>query len=444
MPFWNKNKKDGNAADKESGKNAFFDKVLGYFSADPQKEKILRREDFQAAGDPYYATVSARYKVTQRILVLLLVAFLLFSIFTNIKEITYGNLFYFVRDFGNAVDIASVEHETLSYDVYKNQNFSLYRGGIAAVSPSGISVYTATGRRTLKSRSDFVAPYAVCSEKYVLVYDMSGTSFAIYNSFSKVYTEALDAPITDAAISDSGAFAVVTSSSGYRSVIKVYNKNLKPIGKYSKDMYAIDIALDKSGERMAVLFYGIGDGLGQTVVRIYDVSNRAASADKDPDEDRILYESILSRQFPLSCDFLEDGKLSVITNASSSVITQNKKEYSVYESISYDEAVSAMFTGASGSAVALESGALGGANKIIAFGPDGALIYDDIIRDSAKELFVLGNYIFVRTDTGILRLDVSNGETEKYTCQSGNMLVYDESMAIICGESKAVYIKFGR
>ena len=103
-----------------------------------------------------------------------------------------------------------------------------------------------------------------------------------------------------------------------------------------------------------------------------------------------------------------------------------------------------MFTGAGGSAVALESGALGDANKIIAFGPDGSLIYDDIIRDSAKELFVLGNYIFVRTDTGILRLDVRSGETEKYTCQSGKMLVYDESTAIICGESKAVYIKFGR
>ncbi len=444
MPFWKKNKKDGDAAEKESGKNAFFDKVLGYFSADPQKEKILRREDFHAAGDPYYATVSARYKVAQRVLVLLLVAFLLLSIFTNIKEITYGNLFYFVRDFGNAVDIASVDHETLSYDVYKNQNFSLYRGGIAAVSPSNISVYTATGRRTLKSRADFVAPYAVCSEKYVLVYDMSGNSFALYNSFSKVYAESLDAPITDAAISDSGVFAVVTSSSGYRSVIKVYNKNLKLIGKYSKDMFSIDIAIDKSGERMAVLFYDIGDGLGRTVLRIYDISNRATSEDKDPDEDRILYESTLSRQFPLSCDFLEDGKLSVITNASVSVITQNKKEYDVYESLSYDEDVSAAFTGASGSAVALRSGALNDANRIIAFGSDGDLIYDDIIRDSAKQLFILGNYIFVRTDTGVLRFDISSRETEKYTCPSGNMLVYDESTVIICGESKAVYIKFGR
>ena len=75
------------------------EKLTGFFSAEPQKEKILRHEDFAGAGDGFYATVSARYKVAQRICVLLLVIFLLFSIFTNIRSITYGNLFYFVRDF---------------------------------------------------------------------------------------------------------------------------------------------------------------------------------------------------------------------------------------------------------------------------------------------------------------------------------------------------------
>ena len=444
IPFLNKGKEKEekeNDPQSEKGKNAFFDRVASFFSADPQKEKILRYEDFQNATDPYYATVSARYKVTQRILALVLVLFLLISIFTNIKEITYGNLFYFVRDFGNAVDIASIDYETLSYDVYPNQSFSMYRGGIVAVSPSNISVFTATGRRTLKSRADFVVPFAVCSDKYALVYDMSGDSFALYNSFSKVYSETLDAPVTDAYMSGSGVFAVVTSSASYKSVINVYNKNFKMLGKYSKDLYSIDVCIDEEGERMAALYYDVGDGRGSTLLRIYDISNRDPK-DKDPEEDRIIYEYRFDYHFPLACSFLEDGKLAAITDHTSVVFEPNKSDYELYESRGYSGELSAVFTGPGGSAVAIKDTTLNDVNKIIAFDENGNILYEDVVYESVRELTVLGDYIFIRSDTGVMRVRAGNGEDEKYTTQSGNMLVYDETTVMICGESKAIYVKF--
>ena len=433
-PFWKKLNKDGGGGES----SGFAEKFTGFFSAEPQKEKILRHEDFARAGDVYYASVSARYKVAQRILVLLLVFFLLFSIFTNIREITYGNLFYFVRDFGNAVDIESTNYETLSYDVYQNQNFSLYRGGIAAVSPSNVSVFTATGRRTLKSRADFVIPYSVCSDKYVLVYDMSGNSFALYNSFSKVYTESFDYPITDAAISDSGAFAVLTRSSDYKSVINVYNKSFKLIGRYSKNLYALDLSIDDKGERMAVLFYDVGDGRGRTTLRVYDISNRVSDK-RDPDEDRILCEKEIDYAFPLSCSFNSGGGLSVITDSS---ILLLDGELDLADSIGYSAEVSAVYTGENGAAVALRSGALNDRNRIIAFDGNGKLLYDETVRSSVREISVLDKYVFIKSDTGAMRLNTQNGDEERYDCQSGRMLVYDSSTAIICAESKAIYIKF--
>ena len=433
-PFWKKLNKDGGGGESPG----FAEKFTGFFSAEPQKEKILRHEDFTRAGDVYYASVSARYKVAQRILVLLLVFFLLFSIFTNIREITYGNLFYFVRDFGNAVDIESTNYETLSYDVYQNQNFSLYRGGIAAVSPSNVSVFTATGRRTLKSRADFVIPYSVCSDKYVLVYDMSGNSFALYNSFSKVYTESFDYPITDAAISDSGAFAVLTRSSDYKSVINVYNKSFKLIGRYSKNLYALDLSIDEKGERMAVLFYDVGDGRGRTTLRVYDISNRASDK-RDPDEDRILCEREIECAFPISCSFNSGGGLSVITDSSILLLDGNLDPG---DSIGYNAEVSAVYTGENGAAVALGSGALNDRNRIIAFDGNGKLLYDETVRSSVREISVLDKYVFIKSDTGAMRLNTQNGDEERYDCQSGRMLVYDSSTAIICAESKAIYIKF--
>ncbi|MBQ8140440.1 MAG: hypothetical protein IJ038_01950 [Clostridia bacterium] len=435
-------KKRNNENGEDSGDSfyaKFAENVARFFSAEPQKEKILRHEDFAGAGDTYYASVSARYKVAQRILTLLLVLFLLFSIFTNIKEITYGNVFYFLRDFGNAVDLESTNYETLSYDVYQNQNFRLYRGGIAAISPSNVSVYTATGRRTLKSRSDFVTPYAVCSDKYVLVYDMSGTSFALYNSFSKVYTESFEYPITDAALSDSGVFAVVTRSSDYKSVVCVYNKNIKLVGKYSKNLYALDVAVDGAGERMAVLFYDVGDGRGRTTVRVYDISSRQSNDGRDADEDRIISEKIINYAFPLSCGFSDEGFLSVVTDSS---VTVFDEEHEIYDSYGYNTEISASYSGENGTAVAVKTGALNDVNRLVAFDKSGNLLYNEIIGESVSEIELCGKYIFVKSDTGAVRVNTNNGEEEKYDCQSGKMLVYDESTAIICAESKAIYIKF--
>ena len=444
-PFSNFFKKDDkNKTQKENGgaEASFVDriteKLTEFFSAEPQKEKILRHEDFAGAGDRFYATVSARYKVAQRICVVLLVIFLLFSIFTNIRNITYGNFFYFVRDFGNAVDIEQTDYETLSYDFYQNQKFSLYRGGIAAVSPSNVSVYTAAGRRTLKSRADFVSPYVVCSDKYSLVYDMSGNSFAIYNSFSKVYTESFDYPITDAYISDSGVFALVSRSSEYKSVIYVYNDNMKILGKYSKNLYAIDMSIDSNGEKMAVLFYDVGDGTGRTVVRIYDISSKPSN-DRDDDDDRILFETDMPSAFPLGCSLFDDGKLSVVTDSALTVFDHEYEPYEIYE---YSGDISAFCADPNGTAVAVKTGALNDVNRIIVFDKEGKMLYNEIIRESVDQIKVFDGYAFLKSDVGVMRITTSNGDLEKYDCQSGELLVYDSSTAVICGDSKAAYVKF--
>ena len=71
-----------------------FDKVGGFFDPEPQKERVLNKEDFKGAGDVYFASISAFYKVIERILWVLLILFLVFSLLTNYKEITFNNFFY--------------------------------------------------------------------------------------------------------------------------------------------------------------------------------------------------------------------------------------------------------------------------------------------------------------------------------------------------------------
>ena len=61
----------------------FLGKIGGYFNPEPQKERVLRHEDFNAAGDVYYADVSVAYKIAERVLWTILVIFVLFSVLFN-------------------------------------------------------------------------------------------------------------------------------------------------------------------------------------------------------------------------------------------------------------------------------------------------------------------------------------------------------------------------
>ena len=189
---------------------------------------------------------------------------------------------------------------------------------------------------------------------------------------------------------------------------------------------------------MAVLFYDVGDGRGRTTLRVYDISNRVSDK-RDPDEDRILCEREIEYAFPISCSFNSGGGLSVITDSSILLLDGNLDPG---DSIGYNAEVSAVYTGENGAAVALRSGALNDRNRIIAFDGNGKLLYDETVRSSVREISVLDKYVFIKSDTGAMRLNTQNGDEERYDCQSGRMLVYDSSTAIICAESKAIYIKF--
>ena len=437
--FFEKKNKDDDRSTREKIEG-FAWGVADFFDPEPEKEKILRHEDFSRAGDEYYAAVSSRYKIVGRVFTVLLVVFLLFSILTNMSNITYENLFYFAREFGSAVDMASVQYETLSYDVYKDQSFTLYRGGIAAVSPSNVSLYTATGRKTFGGRSSYVAPFSVASKKYLLVYDVSGNGFSLYNSFSKVYSETFENPVTDAAISDSGAFAVVTRSSEFKTVINVYSDNINLIGRYNYKEYAFDVAMDNDGKRMAVLFYSAGDGTGVTELRVYDITESHKS-DKEDSLGRVVFKEQYNGVFPLGCTFLDNGSLSVVTDGTISVLDE---KYGVVSSIGFTEEISAFCVGRSGVAIALRSGALNDLNRIIAFDEKGKQIYDASVKSSAEGIGIEGRYLFLKSTHGVLRLDTKDGSTKSQECQVGKLMVYDEDTAIVCGDASASYVKFNR
>ena len=65
---------------------------------------------------------------------------------------------------------------------------------------------------------------------------------------------------------------------------------------------------------------------------------------------------------------------------------------------------------------------------------------DDIVVRT--DIGVYGRYIFIRTESGVIRLDSKATTEEELLSDQGKMLVYDENTALICGTSKAEYLVF--
>ncbi len=410
-------------------------RVGNYFSAEPQKEKVLSHEDFRGAGDTYYATVSASYKVVQRVLVVFLVFFIAISVITNAREITYENFYYLLKDFISASDAGSNSYETLSYESDSRQRFVLYRGGIASVSPSRLSIFTATGRRTLNETSGFSSPFAVSSGRYVLFYDTAGTTYSIYNSFARIHSEELLYPVKCASIAEDGSFAIVTmAESGYWTT-RIYTKNFKLKATIPSSNYIFGISLSSEEEKLAVLSYGLGDGSGRATVSVYDLSKMKNSKGNEISLEKKLE---FDREFPVMCGFTEKGIFAVITDTR--VRTFDDQFDLMEESKDYS---SGTMTGYSlnenGAAVSVISSS---SNCVIAFDKNGSSIYDKNLYENISDISVYGEYLFLQTGQGVMSINTKNGDKQSLTCNHGKMLIYDERTALVCGESKAVYLVF--
>lgn len=416
-----------NKAKKKKGK--FFNRVGGFFDPEPQKERVLSKEDFKGAGDVYFASVSAFYKVIERILWAALILFVVFALLTNYKEITYNNFFYLIKDFSSAVDSETSNYQILSYDSDKRQKFALFRGGIASASPSSVSVFTTSGRRTLRNNNDYYSPNLVACEKYVLVYDSAGGSFSLYNSFSKVYNRTLEDPITDAVFAEDGSFAVATRQADIKTVIYLYGKNIKQRGHISQSDYVFDMSLNSSDGRFATVAYDVGVGMGETTVTFYDVASTNSAKN--------LFEYSIDGEFPYACAYLESGNLAVITNQSIRIF--NDKFEEIDRESFYEASVGSFNVNRSGAVAVVGTGTL---RTVYAFDSKGKLIYNNPIGENILKSDIVGEYLFLQTATGVIRINTDDKTREFLASDQGSMLVYSEDTAIVCGEAKAEYLVF--
>ncbi|MBO7303448.1 MAG: hypothetical protein J6U68_04600, partial [Clostridia bacterium] len=282
---------------------------------------------------------------------------------------------------------------------------------------------------TLSIGSEYSNPKITTSRSHALIYDQGNRSFSVYNSFSKVYNEKLEAPITDAEFAEDGSFAVATREADVKTVIRLYGKDIKYRGYISQSDYVFDMALNSSQGRFATIAYDVGDGIGETIITVYDMSSSNTA--------KKLYEHSIEGEFPLSCSYLESGALAVVTNGSLRIFN---KDFEEKDKASFYEGSVGAFNASSNGAVAVVS--VSSVRTVFAFNEKGELVYNEAIGENIIRADISGKYLFLQTSSGVIRINTEDKTRQTLTSGKGSMLVYSEDTAIVCGEAKAEYLVF--
>lgn len=197
----------------------------------------------------HYATIAQRFSYAKFISLILIVFFILFAFNFYRDDITVENFRYMIKylDFEAPDSSVSISNTSISFDGDTMEQIVLYRNDIAVVKKSGVELYDLAGQKIFTSEFTMTSPTAVCGDKYMMIFDLGGNHVAVFNTFSKIWEETFDRPITDATINDKGQFCIVTSEKGYTSAVYMYNPDFERVYRWlSGDKYIIDVSMSSN------------------------------------------------------------------------------------------------------------------------------------------------------------------------------------------------------
>lgn len=382
--------------------------------------------------NPYYENVSAGLGILQVILYFTLFAFIILSFVGNTNLITYRNFYYFFKDLDASFDSIDVfKSDWMTYPTDTTQYFTLYRGGLAVIGGHSVSTFTETGRQTVSESIQYRNPMAEGRGRYLMVYEMGGTQYSLYNSYTQLYADKTDYPINGVAVSDSGVYAILSSSESYSSVVSLYNDNFALINRYNKNSFVTDVAIDGKGKLVALLSVDPNGGTFETTLELYV-----------PGESEEKKKVSLGEGMAYSCTFTSSGVIAVSFSDSIVFVSSDGKILNAFDF--QGETPLLADIGDDGVAIVLRRSAISSKNHIIVFDKNGKMLYNEDIDAHADAIARFGNSVFLMTDSEILRLSLDSAKvaTVKHQTDQRCILAVTEDDILICSPQKAEYIHF--
>ncbi len=381
----------------------------------------------------YYENISANLGILQVILYFSLFAFVFLSFLRNTNLITYQNFYYFFKDLNASAETVDVlSNDAVTYQTSDEQSFTLYRKGLAVAGNTSVTVFTATGRQTVSQIINYRNPVAVGSGKYLLVYEMGGMQYSLYNSYTQIHSGKTDAPISGAAISDSGMYALISEAAEYTSVVSLYNDRFTLINRYNKKGFVMDVSIRERGDLIAILTSTPNNGAFQTQLELYE-----------PGKTTLSHSVKLGSTLAYACQFTSSGRISVLCSDGISIVNSNGTLETEFH---FDgRGIADADLTPNGAYICLSPRSASEKNRMIVFDKNGKVLYNKDESETVEKVSGYGDVVYFLSIGKIGRLDVSTGRITYLNkpTEQRSILAVNEEDALLCTPQKAEYIHFG-
>ena len=385
-----------------------------------------------APPSDYWARGARHYSRVFRVVLIVLALFLVLFTIVNHRVFSYDNLFYFFKDLTSLSAYGSARDAAISYS-YEDESPAVlaFGGGVAFVGKSGIEVYAADGERLLDVEQSFTHPRAVTSRKYVLAFDGGGKSFTVCNAHARLYRGETEFPILAAAVSDSGHFALITSSNEALSQVLLYDSNCNLIQRFSRASATVGVDVSANGKWIALLGATEQDGNVAALLDIYRIGSRTASGSVR-----------ISGELPLALSFTNSSHMAVLTDTAVRVFDADGDERHAHM---LNGAVPVAFEASEqGVVLALETDRLAATHRVLACDKRGKIVLDTTHTGDILALARAEEHVYLLGAETLTRIADKDAAVQSLACEKGavGLLSVDARCARVTYAAKAQVYTF--
>lgn len=395
----------------------------------PKEKTIVSVADrIEPQVNRYYLKVSRRYMAAGIVLMLALLAYIVCVMLFFGEYVTYDNLKYLVRDWSAMTMPGGEEFTSIVYNGTDNTDFRYFRNGLAVCNPDSYMYYDTTGIQLIEDDLGYTDPAVIPSDRYMLVYDVGGEEYSVYNQLTQIISRETDGKIIAGDIADDGSLVLVTRSRETRFVVEVYNAAFNKTMNIYKENYVLDAAVSPNGEMIIIC----------SAVPAETDFNTEIEICRSGQSERI---ALLNYQHTMPLDVLasDDGFTLLCDNG----IYFFDYEGHINESAGFDGmSLSCADMNGVTSAVVGSVNALGSENRIMVFDKSGYLLYSQVMHSRVSGIYASRNtddaLAYITTPDSVLKL-LPDGTFEEHRPASGEVLAVIplEDGALICQNSGA-------
>ncbi|MBQ7821408.1 MAG: hypothetical protein IJ391_03905 [Clostridia bacterium] len=400
--------------------------MYGVIMMDKSNESVVDTNN-DPAINKYYESVAVAFRYAKFITLFVAIVFIMFILSFFRDEVSLENFQYMLK-YITSEDASLITTQKIHYPTSDSKALDLFSGDFVSAGSGGVSLYDTNGNTVLEIKDTFSEPVFTIGKKYGLCYDLSGYSYVIFNTFSKLYSQELDFPISDAIMSDSGSYSVLTKSREYRTVINVHDSDYDHICTVYDNKYTFD--MDMTSKHLAYLTAEARDSSYLTYINVLKIKN----------EDSKVVEELYN-EFPIGIRFVGDN-LTVITDSAIRFYDRDFNRTSMY---SFSSRMPSGFESSDNTVMLyFEKNTIGSENEVRFYSQSGELLFSGVLPGKVNSIDINDTYAIIHTNDTVYRVNIDERTvvSEKIDTGAEKAMLQSDSSVLVCYKNYAKLIDF--